>query len=204
MATGPRPTSMAPYRRAVVKLSAFLYLAASLVATVVILLPPVRAQSHFGIALALTALGVFAAFTVNAFPWHRFHPNWFITIGIIASVHVAVFMWSTGGSASPFWPFVVFIVLSSTAYYSDRWPVLLLTCLSIWALASPLLYERPISAAFLAELIVQLTVVAISFAIGRWLFRGLERNVMAAVRLEEERQLVDQRRQFVSVVTHEF
>lgn len=194
---------LASHRRAVIRLSAALYLAGALIAALVSYLPLFRGAVEFVPATVLIVLGGVAAPAVYLFPWHRYPTNLFLVVGMIASAHIAIFLWSTGGTQSPFWPFVVFVVLAATAYYRDRWPLVVLTLLAIAVVASPLLYARPVPDVFIAEVIARAAIIAFSFAVGRWLFRSMDSSVMLAAELQRDHELTERRRQFISVVTHE-
>lgn len=203
MATPITNSSLALHRRAIVRLSALLYLIGAAIAGGVILLPSMRDVVQPAPAAGLIALAVLSAPAVYLFPWHKFNPNWFIVIGCLASAHVTLFMWATGGAQSPFWPLVIFILLVSTAYYSDTWPLVLLTVLAFILILSPLTYDPAIPDSFFAHAAVQSLVVASSFFIGRLIFRNLDRSVLQVARLENERELVQERQQLLNVVTHE-
>src|SRR5688572_22752870 len=91
--------ALAEYRASVIRLSALLYLAATLIALAVTYLPDMRDQVRLIPATSLILMGVTAAIIVYTYPWSRHHPTWFLTIGVVASVHIGVFIWATGGSA---------------------------------------------------------------------------------------------------------
>lgn len=200
---GSADDHLASHRRSVVRLSAALYLAGALIAALVTYLPLFRDAVALLPATILIAMGGVAAPAVYLFPWQRFPTNLFLVVGTIASFHIATFLWSTGGAQSPFWPFVVFVVLASTAYFHDRWPLVVLTLLAIAVVASPLLYDRPVPDLFIAEVIARAAIIAFSFAVGRWLFRSMDSSVMLAAQLQRDQELTARRRQFISVVTHE-
>lgn len=191
------------YQTSVIRISALLYAVAATIAAAVSLVPPLKDTINVLPAWVLIALAVLSALAVYAFPWDRLHPNWFLVVGVVASGHIALFLWATGGSESPFWPFVVFIVLAATAYYRDRWPLAVLSVLAIVIITSPLIYEHPSPRMFPAEVAIRSAIIGFSFVVGRLLFRGMRESTLIAARLQEEKDRVAKRRQFVSVVVHE-
>ncbi len=196
-------TSLAIHRRALIRMSALLYLIGAAIAGLVAFLPAMRDIVDPLPAGALIGLAILSAPVVYLFPWHKYDPNWFLTLGALATAHVAMFMWATGGAHSPFWALVVFIVLVSTAYYSDTWPLVVLTVLAFLLILSPLAYDRSVTDVFYAHAAVQTMVVASSFFIGRLIFRNMETSVVQVSRLESERQLVQERQQLLNMVAHE-
>lgn len=178
---------MADYRRTVVRAAALLYLAAVAIAAGSLYLPGIWNGVNLLPAVALSGLGALAAALVYAFPWHRYRPNWFLTVGIAANLHLGLFVWVTGGSQSPFWLFAMFIMLGSTAYFRDIWPLGILGACSMVTVVSPLVYEHPILSPFLAQLLIRGFIVIVTFSMGRWLFRAMDQSSARALRLEQSR-----------------
>lgn len=178
---------MANYRRTVVRASALLYLAAVMIAAMSLYLPGIREEVSLIPALVIGGLGVPAAAFTYWMPWDHYHQNWFLVIGVLANLHLGTFIWATGGSQSPFWPFVVFIMLGAAAYYRDAWPLTIIVACSVAVIASPLVYERPAPLDFRALLFIHGFIVLVTFVIGRWLFHAMEVNARRALNLERSR-----------------
>ncbi len=167
--------------------AAALYLVATACATWTFHLPGIRGVSDYIPALTLIALGFPASLFVYKFPWRRYQVNLFLIVGIMACIHLGVFMWATGGSESIFWPYLLFVALGSTAYYRDRWPLVILAILSVAVLYSPVVYERAASDLFWGEVTVESLVVVVSFVFGRWMFRNIEESSMQVAILQKSR-----------------
>lgn len=194
------PLDLVQDRLSVIKLSALFYFAVGAIAVPVAYLPALRASVHVIPATLLIALAVAAARVIVLVPWRKCHPNWFLVVGSLASLRIGCFIWATGGTVSPFSPFVV---LAAIAYYSDAWPVYILTLLVLADLVSHVLYAGSVDSVFCAELLARMAIVAFSFLVGRWLFQGLESAPLFSAKLQQEQRLVDGKWEFVSVVTHE-
>jgi signal transduction histidine kinase len=176
---------------------------AAVIAASVTALPWVRDSIREVPAFSLIGVAIAAGLAIPLFPWDRHHPNWFLVVGVAASLHIGAFMWATGGAASPFWPFVVFVVLAATAYYSDAWPIAVLSLLAACVLVSPLLYTGELRPAFLADLVARVAIVGFSFLVGRLLFRGLEHAMSLSSQVREQHELLARQREFVRAVAHE-
>ena len=158
-----------------------------MIGAVALLLPGIRESAQLVPASALVFLGFPATVVVYFFPWHRYHVNWFLAVGISACLHLGLFVAVTGGESSPFWPFVLFVVLGSASYFRDRWPIVVLTLLSLTVIVSPLAYTNPANVSFVGSVVIRGFVVTLSFIIGRWLFRATEQSALRINRLEQSR-----------------
>ena len=174
----------------VIRASAYLYLAASLIAAASFLVPDIKDSIRVVPALVLVGMGLPAAVFTFRYPWQTKNHNWTVVIGLMANVHLGVFLWATGGADSPYWPFIFFVIIGGVTYYFwDLWALSLLILASIVGTVSPLFYDRPetFETAVYVEFVVRTVIVLIVFVMGRWLFTTVQNTSSMAVRLEETR-----------------
>lgn len=174
-------------RKSAIAGAATLYLVATACASWAIHLPGIRESTYYIPGLTLIVLGFPASLFVYKFPWSRYPVNLFLIVGIAACVHLGFFLWATDGSQSVFWPYLLFIVLGSTAYYRDRWPLIILAVLSVGVLFSPLAYERAVTNLFWGKLTIQSLVILVSFVFGRWMFESIEQGSLQVAMLQRGR-----------------
>ncbi len=129
----------------------------------------------FSLLTVAFATGLF----VRWFPWYRYHPNWFLTIGLAASALIALLIYWTGGATSVFFPLYFFVVVASGAYYTAR-PLILVTVVASVAAASYILYSGPPTLSLLLPALVLVPILVVVAIICNVLFRGLQRNVESA------------------------
>jgi signal transduction histidine kinase len=170
---------VAAYLDRIRKLSALLFAVSVFFILAVIAVPSALPIQHAPVYLVLASALVTGA-AVYKFPWHRYHPNWFLVIGTTASVMVAILVAFTGGRASIFYPIFVFIVVASGAYYGAR-PLVLVTTIASGASLSFVLYQTPTREDLLRTAFEIATYCAVAF-VCHVIFRGLERSTSAAQR----------------------
>ncbi|MBM3946905.1 MAG: HAMP domain-containing histidine kinase [SAR202 cluster bacterium] len=175
------------YRYIVARLGAVLYLLAGAIAASTLGLPGVRETVSLTPAAVLIALAVPAAAGTYLFPWRRVHHHWYLVVTAVSSLHLGLFVWATGGWQSPFMIFVLFIVLIATAYFSKMWPLLAVVLLALGVVASPLAYQRPVGAALVGPIVIELFIIGVSVGIARLLFFWLERSLVRSAHLEDDR-----------------
>ncbi len=176
------------FHDAAIRLFVALYLASGVVAIAVVYLPGMRSQVDPVAAPTLVGLGFLLALFIWAYPWRRSHPNLVLAAAVPFSAILAALLWATGGSGSPFLIYFLLIVLFSSVYYRDWWPVSAVAAMTVAGCLSFLIYERPIAVP--GSVVVVLTMLIGALVGGRWVFRQLRTIGGSQVRWEAQRQVV--------------
>lgn len=161
------------HRSVIRRADAVLALIAIMLTVGVVFLPGADKNTNFVIAVPTIAFAVGGSLAIYFFPWHRYHPDLFVVIGIAAIAQISLLIWATGGPNSPLYPLYFFVVVAAGAYHSSTWSLWLIISLAAVGAASFPLYARPVAPEtiwFLSVLIVVFVTVGIITSI---FFRSL-------------------------------
>jgi len=186
------------YLDSVRRLCSVLFIVAVTLVSLGIHTPESPATNHPAIYLLLGA-GVATAIFVYRFPWGRYHPNWFLMIGVLAVGLLALLIGWTGGQESPFRPLSFFIIVASGAYYFTVAPLLFITALVSLGSLSIYLYE-PITVSGLLRSAIEIPIYFVTGLLLNFLFAGQIRRLYetAQAQAADFRLLVEMGRDMVS------
>ena len=191
---------MADYLDHVRRLCSFLFVIAVALVFVVIHLPASGVEDRLPVYVLLT-LAFATGGVVYRFPWRRYHPNWFLVIGVLATLMTAVLIALSGGRDSVFYPVFFFIVVAAGAYYTAI-PLTLLTVLVSASSVSYVLYQAPTDADRLRSAFEAPTYFVVAF-LCHLIYRHMEASIAQTAQAETERQIAQLREQFVEEASHE-
>jgi len=182
------------------RLSAFLFIVAVVLVLAAIQMPASGVENRLPIYVLL-GLAFATGVGVYWFPWRRYHPNWFLVIGVLATLMTAILIALTGGRGSIFYPIYFFIVVAAGAYYGAT-PLAFLTIVVSAASASYMLYQTPTEADRLRSAFEIPTYFVVAF-LCHLIYRHLEQSVAHAAHAEAQREVAELREQFVDEANHE-
>ena len=191
---------MADYLDHVRRLCSFLFVIAVALVFVAIHMPGSGVGDPLPI-YAVLALAFATGLVVYRFPWRRYHPNWFLVIGVLATAMTAVLIALSGGRGSIFYPIFFFIVVAAGAYYTAV-PLAILTVLVSAASVSYMLYQAPTEAERLRSAFEIPTYFVVAF-LCHLIYGYLERSAERVAHAEAQRELAELREQFVDEASHE-
>jgi signal transduction histidine kinase len=191
---------LAEYLDHVRRLCSFLFIIAVALVSMAIHLPEsgVRDRTPVYVLLSLafiTGVGVYR------FPWRRFHPNWFLIIGVLATSMTSILIAYSGGRASIFYPIFFFIIVASGTYYSAV-PLAIITVIVSVGSVSYLVYQDPGGVDRLRSAFEIPTYFVTAF-LCHLIYRHLEQSVARAAHAEAESAVAEMREQFVDEASHE-
>jgi diguanylate cyclase (GGDEF)-like protein len=105
------------YRRHLIRLSVSVYLFSLGFIFVVSWFLPER-QVYWPGVYVVIAMGLLTALALVAVPWHCFHPDWFLTIVVLAVFQISTLIAVTGGDDSLFFILFLFVIIFSGAYFT--------------------------------------------------------------------------------------
>src|SRR5439155_10313996 len=149
----------------------------------------------------LLSLAFITGVSVYRFPWHRYHPNSFLIIGVLATVMTAILIAYSGGRASIFYPIFFFIIVASGTYYTAV-PLAAITAVVSVGSVSYLVYQDPSGADRLRSAFEIPTYFVTAF-LCHLIYGHLERWVARAAHAEAESAVAEMREQFVDEASHE-
>jgi signal transduction histidine kinase len=192
--------AVADYLDHVRRLCSFLFVIAVALVFVVIHLPESRVVDRTPI-YTLLSLAFLTGLVVYWFPWRRYHPNWFLVIGVLATAMTSVLIAFSGGRQSVFYPIFFFIIVAAGTYYSAV-PLALLTLIVSAGSISYVLYQAPSAADRLQSAFEIPTYFVVAF-LCHLIYHHLERSVAETASAEAQRRLTELREDFVDQASHE-
>ena len=190
-------------RRKFLRQIAGFYLAAVAIGALTIYLPISPGDRSLPAIVIEIVIGVIAAGVIFAFPWHRYDPDAFVVMGMVAVTQLGIFIWATGGVESPYWPMALLNVVGVAAVYRGRWPIVVVAVTSVATLAAPALYDQPVTTAQAMDIIIRSLVIGVSFVFSWFAAEQIRRHAAVATQLLPERDVVNRRRQLTQLVRHE-
>ena len=191
---------MAEYLDHVRRLCSFLFIIAVALVLMAIHLPESGVTDRTPVYVLLS-LAFITGVGVYRFPWHRYHPNWFLIIGVLATVMTAILIAYSGGRASIFYPIFFFIIVASGTYYTAV-PLAAIAVVVSAGSVSYLVYQDPSGADRLRSAFEIPTYFVTAF-LCHLIYGHLERWVARAAHAEAESAVAEMREQFVDEASHE-